>query len=87
MMTAEEIMREERERTLAEIDKLPLPEDIRTDVMRLCGALQIALNEVVAALDRPIDQRVGPTAMRLLADEIDRLNKRFVEVGLASRLQ
>ena len=87
MMTAEEIMREERERTLAEIDKLPLPEDIRADVMRLCGALQIALNEVVAALDRPIDQRVGPTAMRLLADEIDRLNKRFVEVGLASRLQ
>jgi len=86
-MDAQTIMREERDRTLAEIEKLPLPPQTRTDVLRTGAAVQEAIHAVVHNLDRAIDPRVGPTALRLMADEIERLNKRFVEAGLAQRLQ
>lgn len=87
MSDAQDIMREERGRTLAEIAKLPLPEQAREDVLRASAAIQQAVNDMIAGLDRTIDQRVGPTAMRLMADEIERCNKRFVEAGLAEPLQ
>lgn len=84
---AESIMREERKRTLAQIAKLPLQEQARDDVVRACVAIQRAINDLVAGLNRPVDQRVGPTAMYLMGDEIKRINQRFVEAGLAARLQ
>ena len=86
-MTAEQIMREERERTLAELDKLPLSPEAMADVLRACAAIQEAVNRMVADLDRAVDQRVIPAAMYLMGDEHERLSKRFVEAGLAARLQ
>lgn len=87
MHDIQEIMREERERTLAEINKLPLSQQGRDDVLRVCAAIQSAVNETVVELDRAIDSRVGPAAMRLMAKEIERLNKRFIEAGLAQSQQ
>lgn len=85
-MSAEDIMREERDRTLAEIDKLPISASARADVLRACAVIQEALNAMLAGLGRPIDPRVGPAAMYLIADEIERLNKRFVAAGFTEQL-
>lgn len=87
MADAQKIMRQERERTLSEIDKLPLPPEAREDVLRVCAVIQQALNETLQELNRAIDPRVGPAAMHMMGDEIERLNKRFSEAGLTERLQ
>ncbi|WP_173931410.1 hypothetical protein [Chelativorans sp. Marseille-P2723] len=86
-MTVEDIMREEREQTLSELDRLPLPEAAKADVLAFCASVQEAINQVVASLDRPIDQRVVPAALALMRDEMERLNRRFVEAALAAPLQ
>jgi len=77
-----EIQREERDRTLAEIQHLPLPEQARADVLAVCATTQEALDDLVQHMDHPIDQRVVPTAMRIAADEFERLHKRFQQTGL-----
>lgn len=86
MSTAQDIMRAERDKTIAEIDNLPVSAQARADVLHLCGAIQTAVNDTLTALDRAIDPRVGPAALYLLGDEIQRLNKRFIEAGLTAPL-
>jgi hypothetical protein len=42
-----EIQREERERTIAEINHLPLPEQARDDILAVCAVIQEAVNDLV----------------------------------------
>jgi hypothetical protein len=42
-----EIQREERERTIAEINHLPLPEQARDDILAVCAIIQEAVNDLV----------------------------------------
>lgn len=83
-MTAEQIMREERERTLESIQRLPLTATARDDVLALCAAAQDAINTTVAALSRPIHEECAPAALRLIADEHERIMRRLREAGLAA---
>jgi len=83
---ANTIMREERDITLSAINALPVPQHVKGDVLAVCAAAQEALNDSVASLGRPIDPRVGPTALRLIADELERVARRFREAGLMAPL-
>lgn len=78
------IMERERADTLARIENLSLSRVAKDDAIRVCVAVQTALNEMVAELDRPIDARVPPTALRLMADEHERMMAAFVAAGLAA---
>lgn len=87
MADTQTILREERERSLAALERLSLSGQARDDVIALAASIQIAVNHLTQRLGRAIDPRVGPAAMRLMADEIDRVNARLIEDGLAPRLQ
>lgn len=60
---------------------------MRDDVLRACAAIQVAINAMIGALDRPVDGRVTPAALRLLADEHERASRRFVSSGISGSLQ
>jgi ACT domain-containing protein len=87
MTDARNIMQEERDKTLAEIERLPLSLQSREDVLLICGAIQIAINDTIERLDRAVDPRVAPHALRIMAAEIERTSERFIAAGLATRLQ
>lgn len=81
---AKQIMRKEREATLEAIQRLPHAESVRNDVRLFCAALQEAVNMALEELDRPVHEDVVATAMRLSADELERVMTRFREAGLAA---
>jgi hypothetical protein len=76
------IVREERERTVVEIDKLPLSSRDRDDVLSACLAVRRAINKVIARSNGPVHQDVGLIALRLMTDEIERTVVRSVAASL-----
>lgn len=84
-MNVEDIMREERAVTLDKVQRLPYPQVVKDDVLGLCVRILDAVNGLVADLDREIHEGVVPTALRIMADEQERLLARFQEQGLAAQ--
>lgn len=76
------IFEQARQETLDKIQGLPYAQGVRDDVLALCATVQEAINAAIAELDRPIHESAAPTALRLMADEIDRIAAAFRAAGL-----
>ena len=71
-----------RQETLDKIQGLPHALAVRDDIVVICAAVQEAINALIASLDRPIHEQAAPTALRLMADEIDRIAAEFRAAGI-----
>lgn len=74
-----EIMREERERSMESIYRLPFSDD----AVPLWQSIQTAINNCVGERDRVIDARAVPAVLDLMGDEMRRIAKRLIDAGLA----
>ena len=82
----EQIMREERAITEVHVTAVStLNDDARADTIAMVATVLEAINAHVAAIDRALDPRVTPTALRAVADEHERLQARFAAAGLLQR--
>ena len=77
-----EIFERVRQETLDKIQGLPHAHGVRDDIIVICATVQEAVNALVASLGRPIHESAAPTALRLMADEIDRIAAEFRAAGL-----
>jgi len=82
MTRVEQIMQEERARTLQQIDGLQCPELVRSDIVRLMSIIQFGVNEFVAQENRTLDGLTVPSALRLSLDEMSRVWDRLNAEGL-----
>lgn len=69
-----EIAETERLRSMAEIERWP--DSVKQDAHGLWMAMQEAVNQYVASVDRPLDERTMPMVLRLMIDEFERIVER-----------
>jgi hypothetical protein len=77
-----QIMIEERQRTMADIAAIDASEDTKRGVVATVVALQDAINNHLAAQRSAFDARIIPTALAGLATEMGRVYKRMADEGL-----
>jgi hypothetical protein len=81
------IMREERETSMAAIENLDLPDEVKSDVVGLWMYVQNAIRDHVATEGRTIDYRVTPMTLRMMALECERIYTRLYNEGLTAPSQ